>query len=100
VVQLAKRRGIAIVTDAGGQLLGVVTTGDLTRLMDTQPDFLGVRVGSVMSKAPKTAAPDELGSAVVYRMEQSGIIAVPVVDGSSRVVGVVHLHDLMRAGAA
>jgi arabinose-5-phosphate isomerase len=53
-----------------------------------------------MTKAPKTAAPDELGSAVVYRMEQAGIMAVPVVDAAARVVGVVHLHDLMRAGAA
>jgi arabinose-5-phosphate isomerase len=100
VVQLAEKRGIAIVTGADGRLQGVITTGDLTRLMERQADFLGVFVDTVMSKAPKTAAPDELGSAVVYRMEQSGIMAVPVVDPASKVVGVVHLHDLMRAGAA
>jgi arabinose-5-phosphate isomerase len=100
VVQLAERRGIAIVADAAGTLLGVVTTGDLTRLMERETDFLTTHVESVMTKAPKTATPDELGSAVVYRMEQAGIMAVPVVDAASRVVGVVHLHDLMRAGAA
>jgi arabinose-5-phosphate isomerase len=100
VVQLAERRGIAIVTDRAGALLGVVTAGDLTRLMEREGDFLGVRVDAVMTGSPKTAAPDELGSAVVYRMERAGIMAVPVVDASSRVVGVVHLHDLMRAGAA
>jgi arabinose-5-phosphate isomerase len=100
VVQLAERRGIAIVADSAGTLLGVITTGDLTRLMEREKDFLTTRVESVMTKAPKTAAPDELGSAVVYRMEQAGIMAVPVVDAASRVVGVVHLHDLMRAGAA
>jgi arabinose-5-phosphate isomerase len=100
VVQLAERRGIAIVTDSARMLKGVITTGDLTRLMEREADFLGVRVDSVMTKSPKTAAPDELGSAVVYRMEQAGIMSVPVVDSSSRVVGVVHLHDLMRAGAA
>ena len=100
VVQLAERRGIAIVTDGAGALMGVVTTGDLTRLMERETDFLKVRVESVMTKSPRTAAPDELGSAVVYRMEQAGIMAVPVVDASTHVVGVVHLHDLMRAGAA
>jgi arabinose-5-phosphate isomerase len=100
VVQLAERRGIAIVSDAAGALLGVITTGDLTRLMERETDFLTTRVEAVMTKTPKTAAPDELGSAVVYRMEQAGIMAVPVVDAASRVVGVVHLHDLMRAGAA
>jgi arabinose-5-phosphate isomerase len=100
VVQLAARRGIAIVTDDAGLLKGVVTTGDLTRLMEREADFLKIRVDSVMSKSPKFASPDELGSAVVYRMEQAGIMAVPVIDSQSRVVGVVHLHDLMRAGAA
>src|ERR1035437_10174976 len=79
VVQLAERRGIAIVSDAAGALLGVISTGDLTRLMERETDFLTTRVQAVMTKTPKTAAPDELGSAVVYRMEQAGIMAVPVV---------------------
>jgi arabinose-5-phosphate isomerase len=100
VVQLADKRGIAIVADEHLKLLGVVTTGDLTRLMDRETDFLKLFVDAVMTKSPKTASPDELGSAVVYRMEQSGIISMPVVDAKSKVVGVVHLHDLMRAGAA
>lgn len=100
VVQLAERRGIAIVADGKGTLMGVITTGDLTRLMERENDFLKVRVETVMTKSPKTAGPDELGSAVVYRMEQGGIMAVPVVDASSHIIGVVHLHDLMRAGAA
>jgi arabinose-5-phosphate isomerase len=78
----------------------VVTTGDLTRLMDRETDFLKLFVDAVMTKSPKISSPDELGSAVVYRMEQAGIMSMPVVDASSRVVGVVHLHDLMRAGAA
>lgn len=100
VVQLAERRGIAIVASDAGLLQGVITTGDLTRLMEREADFLKARVDSVMTRAPKVAAPDELGSAVVYRMEQGGIMSMPVVDTSSRVVGVIHLHDLMRAGAA
>jgi arabinose-5-phosphate isomerase len=100
VVQLAEKRGIAIIASEAGVLQGVVTTGDLTRLMDRETDFLKLFVDAVMTKSPKTASPDELGSAAVYRMEQAGIMALPVVDAKSKVVGVVHLHDLMRAGAA
>jgi arabinose-5-phosphate isomerase len=100
VVQLAEKRGIAIVTSEANALLGVVTTGDLTRLMDRETDFLKLFVDAVMTRSPKKASPDELASAVVYRMEQAGIMSMPVVDANSVVVGVVHLHDLMRAGAA
>ena len=100
VVQLAKRRGIALITDEGKTLVGLITTGDLTRLMEQQQDVFGVSVSTVMSRSPKTTTPDELASAVVYHMEQAGIMAMPVLDHSRRVVGVVHLHDLMRSGAA
>jgi arabinose-5-phosphate isomerase len=43
---------------------------------------------------------DELGSAVVYRMEHFKVMAMPVLDDDQRMVGMIHLHDLMRAGAA
>lgn len=99
VVHLAKRRGIVVVTD-GRALLGVVTTGDLTRLMQRTTDIWAVQVAEVMTAQPKSATPDELGSAVVYRMEKHGIMSMPVLDASDSVIGVVHLHDLMRAGAA
>ena len=99
VIHLAKRRGIALVAE-GGALQGVVTTGDLARLMEREQDFLGVPVARVMTRAPKVARDDELGSAVVYRMEQGGVMAMPVLGDGDRIVGVVHLHDLMRAGLA
>jgi arabinose-5-phosphate isomerase len=51
-----------------------------------------------MSRTPKIASEEELGSAVVYRMQQHGIMAMPVVDEDGQLVGMVHLHDLMRAG--
>ena len=100
VVMLAERRGIAVAVDDGGRLLGLVTTGDFTRLMEREADVLGIRMRDVMITKPKVARVDELGSAVVYRMEQHGIMAMPVLDAADRVAGVVHLHDLMRAGAA
>lgn len=98
VVLLAERRGIAIVVEQG-QVSGVVTAGDLTRLLERHQDVLTVPVASVMTTTPRLAQEHELGSAVVHRMETHGIMAMPVTSGSGQLVGVVHLHDLMRAGA-
>ena len=100
VVLLAARRGIAIVTSDRRDVLGVLTAGDLTRLMEREQNVFGVRVADVMNRTPKIARADELASAVVYRMETHGIMAMPVVDESDALVGVVHLHDLMRARVA
>ena len=98
IVQLAERRGIAVVTNKGGTVSGVITTGDLSRLMEHEENVFPVPVTRVMNRNPKVAHADDLGSEVVYRMETHGIIAMPVLDGENKVVGVIHLHDLMRAG--
>jgi arabinose-5-phosphate isomerase len=66
--------------------------------MEREENVMPVPVRSVMTTAPRIARDDELGSAVVYRMEQHGIISMPVVDENDKLVGVIHLHDLMRAG--
>ena len=98
IVQLAERRGIVVVVDDDRRVRGVVTAGDLTRLVEHHGDeFLTYRLEKVMTRSPKVAHADELASAVLFRMEQSGIMAVPVLDEDERVAGVVHLHDLMRA---
>ena len=98
VVLLAERRGIAIVVEQE-RVCGVVTAGDLTRLLERQDDVLSAAVAKVMTTTPRMADVDELGSAVVHRMETHGIMAMPVIDRAGMLVGVVHLHDLMRAGA-
>lgn len=99
IVPLAEMRGTVPIVDGGGRVVGVVTAGDLTRLMERDPDFLERPVADVMTRDPKVAHPDELGSAAVRRMEEYGIMALPVRDDDGRLVGVVHLHDLMRSGA-
>lgn len=98
VVLLAERRGIAIVVGKGGTVSGVITTGDLTRLMEREENVFPVPARTVMNTHPKVARSEELGSAVVYRMETHGIISMPVLAEDDSVVGVIHLHDLMRAG--
>jgi arabinose-5-phosphate isomerase len=100
VVLLAEKRGTVAVVDGAGSLLGVVTAGDLTRQMERTDRFLDIPVGDVMTKTPKTITPDVLAGAAVQVMERHGIMALPVLDGGRRVVGMVHLHDLMKAGAA
>src|SRR2546426_1504857 len=97
---LAEKRGTVAIVDAGGDLVGVVTAGDLTRLMEKTNHFLDLPVGQVMTKTPKATTPDELAGAAVRVMEQHGIMALPVLDGGRKVVGMVNLHDLMKAGAA
>lgn len=97
IVMIAERRGIAVVIDARTHVDGVLTAGDLSRLVERSEDFWTAPVRGVMTRQPKMARSGELASAVMYRMEQHGIMAMPVVNGNDELVGVVHLHDLMRA---
>ena len=96
---LAARRGIVMIVEQE-RVAGVVTAGDLTRLLERVTDILSVSVRDIMTRLPQVALDDELGSAAMHRMEKFGVMAMPVVDGASRLVGVVHLHDLMRAGVS
>ncbi|HEX5964131.1 MAG TPA: KpsF/GutQ family sugar-phosphate isomerase [Gemmatimonadales bacterium] len=98
VVSLAHDRGLAMVAE-NGRLSGVLTTGDLTRLAERDARFLERPVSEVMTRSAKTASPGDLAAAAVGAMQRHGIIVLPVVDEAGAVVGVVHLHDLMRAGA-
>jgi arabinose-5-phosphate isomerase len=98
VVALAHQRGLAMVGESG-RLGGVLTAGDLSRIAERDGDFLSVALQCVMTRTPRTCAPDDFAAATVGLMERHGIMAVPVVEDGDRVVGVVHLHDLMRAGA-
>ena len=98
VVLLAEKRGTVPIVDGDQRVLGVVTAGDLTRLMERSENFLDVSVSDVMNRKDKTIQPDELAAAAVFAMEKFGIMALPVV-ADGKLVGIVHLHDLMRAGA-
>jgi arabinose-5-phosphate isomerase len=98
-LQVAQRRGLAVIVDEDGALLGVVTAGDLARRIQSESELFSRTVDYVMTRSPRTARSDELASAVVYRMQQAGIMAMPVTDDANHVLGIVHLHDILRAGA-
>jgi arabinose-5-phosphate isomerase len=99
IVLLAEKRGTVAVVDDHRRLAGVVTSGDLTRLMERRDSFFEVPVNEVMTRDPKFTTREELAAAAVGTMERFGIMALPVLDPDGTVVGIVHLHDLMRAGA-
>lgn len=99
VVPLARMRGTVPVVDENRTVIGVVTAGDLTRLMESKADFRDVPVSAFMSRSPKVAAPGERAAAALRRMEEHGVMALPVV-GQKGLEGIVHLHDLLRASAS
>ena len=98
IVPLAERRGLVVLSTGDGVVSGVVTAGDLARLLEHNTDPFAASVSDVMTRTPRLAHADELASGVVFRMERFGVMAMPVVNAADRLVGVVHLHDLLRAG--
>jgi arabinose-5-phosphate isomerase len=93
----AKGFGCVAVTDSNGKLAGVITDGDLRRHM--RMDLLQAPVDGVMTKSPKIVRPDQLASEALQLLNSSKITALFVVE-LDRPVGIVHFHDLLRAGVA
>jgi arabinose-5-phosphate isomerase len=93
----AKGFGCVAVTEPSGKLAGVITDGDLRRHM--RADLLQVPVDAVMTASPKTVRPDQLAGEALQLLNASKITALIVVDADSP-VGIVHFHDLLRAGLA
>ena len=98
IVPLAEMRGTVPIMDSDHRVIGVVTAGDLTRLMGRNEEFLDVGVATAMTGTPQVVRADQLASGAVRTMEEHGIMALPVVDDHGRLEGIVHLHDLLRSG--
>jgi arabinose-5-phosphate isomerase len=92
----SKRLGMTCVVDGAGKLVGVVTDGDLRRLMSRTSDVLGKSAGEVMTPRPITIARNLLAVEALKTMETHKITSVIVTDADGNVEGVVHLHDLLR----
>ena len=95
-----KRFGCLGVIDADGALIGILTDGDLRRAMG--PDLLARSVGDIMTRAPRTIGPEALAEEALHAMNARDrpVTALFVVDTASRPVGILHVHDLLRAGLA
>ena len=94
----SKRLGITTVRNREGRLGGVITDGDLRRLLQRELDLLSQKAGDVMIRNPKVISSDILGAKAVQVMERYSITALVVVDDDRRIIGIVHLHDLLKIG--
>jgi arabinose-5-phosphate isomerase len=94
----AKKLGMTTVVDRAGALVGVITDGDLRRFLQQGGDFSTVTAGSLASRHPKLIGPDELAAKAVEMMERYSITTLVVTEKAKRIVGVVHLHDLLKHG--
>lgn len=95
----SKRLGITTVVDDKERLQGVITDGDLRRILERHgKSFFELRAGEVMTKNPKTIDRDALAAKALQRMELYSITALVVYDKSGRPEGIIHLHDLLKAG--
>lgn len=97
VIMTERSFGCLGIVDGKGKLVGVVTDGDLRRHMG--PKLLTATTGDIMTRKPKTVPPSALASATLEVINASRITALFVVD-RGKPVGIVHVHDLLRAGVA
>ncbi len=96
----SKKLGFTTVVDGKDNLVGVITDGDLRRLMEKEEDVLSLLAGQIMTKDPRRIEESALAARALQVMEQFEITSLVVVDGSDRTVGVIHLHDILKAGIA
>ncbi len=95
-----KMMGVTAVVNGQGELHGVISDGDLRRLLERDPSRLTRTAGECSHPNPKTIDADEFASAAIERMEEAKITALFVVDGEGRLTGAVHMHDVISARIA
>ncbi len=95
----SKRLGITTVVDYQGRLQGVITDGDLRRILERHGrSFFELEAGQVMTKNPKTIYGDALAARALQVMEKHSITALVVPNEEGKPTGIIHLHDLLKAG--
>ncbi len=93
-----KKLGVITVTDEAGRLLGVLTDGDLRRILCSMgAGAVEAKLGGVMSSKPKKISADKLCEEAINIMESNKITTLPVVAEDDKLLGIIHLHDLLRA---
>jgi arabinose-5-phosphate isomerase len=94
----SKRLGMTCVVDESGKLSGIITDGDLRRLLEKTLDIKNLSAKDVMTKKPKTVSKDLLASFALQQMENHNITSLIVCNGDNIPEGIVHLHDLVKLG--
>ena len=93
-----KMMGVTAVVNGRGELAGVISDGDLRRLLQKDPTLLTRTAGDCSHAGPKTVLGEEFASEALQRMHQAKITSLFVLDGDGRLAGAIHLHDLLSAG--
>jgi arabinose-5-phosphate isomerase len=94
----SKRLGATCVVDSNGILSGIVTDGDLRRLLEKTLDIKELKARDIMTKNPKVMNPDFLASFALQQMENYKITSLIIINGDKHPVGIIHLHDLINLG--
>ncbi len=95
-----KKLGLAIITDKNGLMTGVLTDGDIRRSLIKYHNVKDLKVKDTMTVNPKTISPNELAAKALHLMEKYSITALAIADENKKPVGVLHIHDLLKAGVA
>jgi arabinose-5-phosphate isomerase len=93
-----KRLGMTCVVDAAGRLQGIITDGDLRRALEQTADLLGVQARTLMTSNPKTVAAELPATDALLLLEKFAITALLIVNADDKPIGILHLHDLLKAG--
>lgn len=92
--------GMAIIINSSGKISGVLTDGDIRRTLIKYPDTASLLVKNVMTVNPKRISQDEYAASALHLMEKFSITALAVVNKEDRPIGVIHIHDILKAGVA
>ncbi len=95
----SKRLGCTAVAAADNKLLGIITDGDLRRMLEKNPDLAALKARDIMTHNPKCIQKDEFAVKALQQMQENNITQLVVLDGE-KIAGFVHLHDLLKEGIA
>jgi len=93
----SKRLGCTAVVDAERNLLGIITDGDLRRMLQKNISIADVKAEEIMTRTPKKIEKDEFAVKALHQMQEANITQLVVIDGK-KVAGFIHLHDLLKEG--
>lgn len=93
-----KKLGITTVVHESGELAGIFTDGDVRRALDNNVDIHGTKIRELMSKNPKTISQEMLAVEALSIMESFKITSLVITDSLQKIAGVIHIHDILRAG--
>jgi len=95
-----KRLGTTLVTDKNKMLQGVITDGDLRRMIEEKKDLSKIKASDLMGTHPKWIKKNEVATKAIQLMEEFSITSLVVSEDGKKVTGIIHLHDLLKAGIA